>query len=67
MKKPQATRTRRVPAFTPDILEPERPLTNPERLALYLLKRNRLIASAAAARVPLGLELVTARGAHDYS
>ncbi len=67
MKKPQATRTRRVPAFTPDILEPERPLTNAERLALYYRRRDRLMASADAARVPLGLELVTARGAHDYS
>ncbi len=66
MKKPQATRTRTAPPLlTADVLEPERPLTNAERLALYLLKRNRMMASADAARVPL--ELVTARGAHDYS
>jgi hypothetical protein len=52
MKKPQATRTRTaLPLLTADVLEPERPLTNAERLAAYYRKRDQLEASTNALRV----------------
>jgi hypothetical protein len=55
MNKPQAILKQPRPAskLTTDVLEPERPLTNAERLMLYYIKRNRLEQSFDAARVEL--------------